>query len=103
MKSVKLVHIYDPGNPGVIEGTLLDPTHLKRLAVWLCNRTCRTTLSSAEPREQQALNGGYCDNCRDEAGFLLSECPYIDMTMPDKLMIDDRDNCSELVQSFGAH
>lgn len=102
MKSLKLVHIYDPGNPGVIQGTLLDPTHLKRLAVWLCNRTCRTT-SAEEAREQRARNGGHCDDCRDEAGFLLSECPYIDMTLPDKLMVDDGSTCSELEQCFTAN
>jgi hypothetical protein len=27
-------------------------------------------------------NDGYCDECQNDAGFLLYACPYIDMTRP---------------------
>jgi hypothetical protein len=87
-KAVKIVYVYDPAEPGVVQGTLLDSTQLERLAAWLCSKNCKSLNRAQDELENEKQhNGGYCDECRDEAGFLLSECPYIDMARPDKQIV----------------
>ena len=72
--------VYDFAAVRVAQGIILDETELNTLATWLCRRSCR---HMGEGREAQIeSNGGYCDECEHEAGFLLWACPFIDMSRP---------------------
>jgi hypothetical protein len=75
--STQWVTVYDPSLPGVSEAIVLNPEHLHTLATWLCNNPGHP-VNGGSAREMH-VNGGYCDTCRDTAGFLLVQCPFIDM------------------------
>jgi hypothetical protein len=78
------VKVYDPGLPGFVECTLLNQSELSTLATWLCERTCRH-FGDKQRKTQIDKNGGHCDECLNEAGFLLTECPFINMATPRRI------------------
>jgi hypothetical protein len=83
-----LIHFYSPDHE-VCDGVLLDDSELERLASWMCSRRCPSWGYPEEKRkraEKQAAGRGYCDACEDMAGFLLAECLYINMSLPDQLV-----------------
>ena len=74
---IHLVPVYDPATSAVSEAIVLNPKQLSALASWLCDRTCSYDSRARDAEIEH--NGGYCDDCRDTAGFLMAECPFIDM------------------------
>lgn len=79
-----MVKVYNPKLPGVVECTLLNQTELNTLATWLCERACRN-FGGEKRKSQIERNGGHCDECLNDAGFFLSECPYINMALPRRI------------------
>jgi hypothetical protein len=74
----KYVKVFEP-NATVVEGVLLNNEHLKALADWLCDHTSRCVAIDEQRANQRKQNGGHCDSCCDDAGYMLTMCPYIDM------------------------
>ena len=80
-RSVKRAVVVSPEH-GAVEGVMIDPAELDRLANW----ACRWNLFHFHDEETESLRyelvdaGGSCDKCFRDAAILLSECPYIDMS-----------------------
>jgi len=79
--SFKWVTVYDPSLPGVSEAIEINPEHLKKLATWMCEMVCHHPRLAV--RDELESNEGFCDDCRDKAGFMLVDCPWIDMNRPE--------------------
>ena len=74
---IHLVPVYDPATSAVSDAIVLNPKQLSALATWLCDRTCSYDSRTRDAEIER--NDGYCDDCRDMAGFLIAECPFVDM------------------------
>jgi hypothetical protein len=85
--------VWDPERNVVTEGILLDDGEHARLALWLHEHVCLSTLEASDESEErarkQSARRGYCDECRDFAADLLSGCPYIDKSRPDQMLLTD--------------
>jgi hypothetical protein len=90
----KWVKVYSPESNVVYDGVLLDDGGLERLAGWLHEHWCYAKITDSSDKTlkkagKQAAKRGYCDDCRDFAANLLSECPYLDMSRPDQLVLGE--------------
>lgn len=87
---VKWAAIAQPG--GVItEGALISSNELERLSNWCC-RWNLFRFHDGEPdelRKDLVEAGGSCDPCREDASFLLSDCPYIEMNRSAEMRVED--------------
>jgi hypothetical protein len=83
-RTVRRVMICDTGG-GVIDGVELNPVYLDRLANWMCSRN----MFHHHDNEQCRVGAGEsCDLCREDAGRLLSECPYIEMNRSPEIKVE---------------
>jgi hypothetical protein len=64
----------------VTKGVLLNDAELHALAKWLCGERIRCRAEGEEREKQRKDHGGYCDSCRDDAAWMITQCPYIDIT-----------------------
>jgi hypothetical protein len=78
--------LYNVDKAGVVEGFPVNMPDLKKLANWLCEiKPLRHSAPDWATRCQCDSNGGFCNECRDDAAFWLIHCPYIDMNKKEVL------------------
>ena len=75
---IKRVAVFDLGSLRITQAVAINPDHLQKLATWHCHVLCRCFGNKFRDAEIQD-NGGFCDLCRDDAGYMLVMCPFIDM------------------------
>lgn len=87
---VKTGLVCDSGG-SLVEGVVIDPAELSRLAHWMCEWDVFHHHEHEPVSLRRGLNdaGGFCDRCREDAGRLLSECPYIEMDRSTEVAIQE--------------
>lgn len=90
-RRVKWGMVWDPGRQGLIEGIVIDPVELNRLANWACTWDLFHHHETEPEGLREELNqvGGSCDRCRNDAGFMLSECPFLEMNRSPEMNLED--------------
>lgn len=75
----------------LVEGIVIDPDELARLAHWMCQWDMFHHHQHEPVALRKGLNDarGFCDKCREDAARMLAECPYLEMDRSAEVTIQE--------------
>jgi hypothetical protein len=88
---VKRATVYRVGL-GAVEGVVINPVELDRLANWACTWDLFGHHADENENPNRAIltqAGSSCEECLEGAAFMLAECPYVEMNRSPYLGVKD--------------